>query len=336
MNKTGHTELISLNSLEVGYRRHGSASSVFGPVSANIRPREMVSLIGRNGIGKSTLLRTLSGLQPSLKGDVNYSGISIRKIRLKEMAHLVSFVSTEPVFNFQLKVHEIIALGRFPHTGWMGKLNSEDHEVIDRAVHQTGIKHLLHKPVFEISDGERQKVMIARALAQDTPVIILDEPTAFLDLPSRYEILQLLHELTLKGKAIIFSTHDLNMAMDIADKIWLLSGRELYEGSPEDLIINDVFRKLFESSPVQFDPVSIQFRFLKEATMPVRITGDDQFKKMTIRALKRTGFYTDDLAEAEIEIRVNDEKPCWYLKTLPGQVKFESLYELAYYLRNEI
>jgi iron complex transport system ATP-binding protein len=327
---------IELNNLRVGYRSRSFEKSVFGPVNVKINQSEMVGIIGRNGIGKSTLLRTIANLQPQLDGEIFIGGISNRYISLKEMARTVSFVSTEYLHSFQIKVDEIIAMGRFPYTGWLGRLNDADKKAIKQAVSQTGVSHLMDKSLHELSDGERQKVMIARALAQDTPLIILDEPTAYLDLPSRYEILMILHDLTVHNdKTILFSTHDLSIAMDVADKLWLLIENDVYEGAPEDLLINKVFRKLFLNSPAEFDSKTSTFRFKRELKRKVEIRGDKTFRTLTKRAVERIGFLsTDDGSDMAVEIITHDGKPHWHLQFAGENVDFNTIYSLVSHLKH--
>jgi len=328
---------IELNDLSVGYHKTGNKISVFGPVNAIISDYEMVGVIGRNGIGKSTLLRTIAGLQPSIKGDVKLNGISVNKIGLKELARTVSYVSTEPVHGFQIRVNELIELGRFPYSGWLGRLEETDRTAIGAAIELTGIAHLLHKSVNELSDGERQKVMIARALAQDTQFIILDEPTAFLDLPARYEILQILNNLSINNrKTILFSTHDLSIAMDIADKLWLMTGEEMFQGAPEDLLINKVFRKLFLNSPAEFDTGTLQFRFLREYKRNISIRGEKKLRSLTIKAMERIGYRMDEDSVLNIELTEVEQKPAWHLTDVNTDMKFSSLYDLATYLKKHL
>jgi iron complex transport system ATP-binding protein len=333
-----NTHYIELKDLRIGYQTAFKiGKAVFGPLNLEIRQAEMVGIIGRNGIGKSTLLRTLAGLQPQLSGGLFINGLTNNRIAVKEMAKIVSFVSTEPVHAQQIRVDELIAMGRFPHTGWLGKLNAEDINVIHKAVEQTGVSHLLHKPVHELSDGERQKVMIARALAQDTPVIILDEPTAFLDLPSRYEILQLLNNLTLNGdKTIIFSTHDLSIALDVADKLWLMTENDIYQGAPEDLLISKVFRKLFLNSPVEFDIKTSAFRIRREPNKEeVCIEGEKKYRLLTKKAMERIGFRTREEGRSDIIIAIHeqDNRPLWQLTHHETSHLFNSIYALAAHLK---
>jgi iron complex transport system ATP-binding protein len=190
--------------------------------------------------------------------------------------------------------------------------------------------------MHELSDGERQKVMIARALAQDTPVIILDEPTAFLDLPARYEILRILNDLTVNNnKTILFSTHDLSIAMDVADKLWLLADNDIFQGAPEDLLINKVFRKLFLNSPAEFDYKTSAFRFKRELTPKVEILGEKKYRVLTKKAMERIGLTTSEgSAELIIDIHENEGKPVWYVKNSKGGISFHSIFELVTFIKN--
>jgi iron complex transport system ATP-binding protein len=230
---------------------------------------------------------------------------------------------------------ELVSMGRFPYTGWLGKLDQSDKKAIHDAVEQTGITHLLAKSLHELSDGERQKVMIARALAQDTPVIILDEPTAFLDLPSRYEILRILNDLTVNNnKTVLFSTHDLSIALDVADKIWLMAENEIFEGAPEDLLISKVFRKLFLNSPAEFDPASSTFRFSREMHKMVEIRGVKKYNLLTRRAMERIGIgMTENESETIVEIAEQQGKPVWHLRSAEYDMDFYSIYNLVAHLK---
>ena len=328
---------INLKDLQIGYRTPlKNNEAVFGPVNAEIQHAEMIGIIGRNGIGKSTLLRTIAGLQPQLKGEIFINGIANNKIKVKEMARMVSFVSTEPVHVQQIRVNELVAMGRFPHTGWLGKLSPADKRAIHEAVEQTGVNHLMYKPVHELSDGERQKVMIARALAQDTPVIILDEPTAFLDLPARYEILSILNDLTFNNdKTILFSTHDLSIALDVADRLWLMAENEIFQGAPEDLLISKVFRKLFINSPAEFDEKTSTFRFRREFKKALIIQGVKKYRLLTKRAMERIGFQTVEESGPDILVVIQEQDglPLWQLFHNETILLFNSIYSLTAHLK---
>lgn len=337
-NHRKYSHDIRLDNLLIGYRTSAHRKSVvFGPVNAEISDAEMIGIIGRNGIGKSTLLRTIAGLHPQLSGKVLIDGIENTKIPAKERARLVSFVSTESLGLQHIKVDELIGMGRFPYTGWFGKLAESDREIVQKSVDLTGISHLLKKSVHELSDGERQKVMIARALAQDTPIIILDEPTAFLDLPARYDILRILNDLTLlHGKTILFTTHDLTIAVDVADKLWLMAEGNLFEGAPEDLLIKKVFRKLFINSPVEFDAKTASFRFRREFKKEIAIHGEKKYRQLTKRAMERIGLRTIEEGTAAFELNIDEQEDCpsWELVCNEIRIKFKSVYDLAAYIKN--
>ncbi len=334
MNK----QSIILADLTVGFHAPlGKDVTLFGPVNALAMQGEMIGLIGRNGIGKSTLLRTITGLQPHLHGKIFFNGTENNRIKLKMLARLISFVSTEPVYAPQLIVRELIAMGRFPHTGWLGRLDHDDKRAIDAAIDLAGVSLLLKKPLFELSDGERQKVMIARALAQDTPMVILDEPTAFLDLPARFEILSILHNLAReKDKTVLFSTHDLSIAADIADKLWIMADNQIHQGAPEDLLISDVFRKLFLNSPAEFDWKTSSFRFRRELIRRIVLSGDPKYMLITKRAMERIGFQTieGEMCELTVDVQEHNGLPVWRLITSDSVTEFETIYALAAKLKS--
>lgn len=218
---------------------------------------EFTALVGRNGTGKSTLLRSIAGLNKPLSGKITVDGEPIERLSQRQLASKISFVSTDEVRAANLKVADIVGLGRAPYTNWIGTLTDQDRTVVRRSLQLVGMGDFISKPIDTLSDGERQRVMIARALAQDTPIILLDEPTAFLDLPNRYEICILLRELAhSEGKSIIFSTHDLSVALELCDTIAIIANRELFYGTTEKLIEENIIQTLFEGSHVHFDPVT--------------------------------------------------------------------------------
>jgi iron complex transport system ATP-binding protein len=337
-HNTDSRHRIKLESLKVGYRKSLHREiTIFGPVTTEITQAEMVGIIGRNGIGKSTLLRTIAGLQSQLHGKVLVDGIDNSRIPAKERARLISFVSTEPVAAQHIRVGEMVSMGRFPHTGWLGLLQPMDLELIHQAAEMTSIQHLMSKFMQELSDGERQKVMIARALAQDTPIIILDEPTAYLDLPARYDILRILNDLTLiHHKTILFTTHDLAIALEVADKLWLMAEGELFEGAPEDLLIDKVFRKLFLNSPAEFDVKTSSFRLRRNLEKDVTILGDKKYRLLTRKAMERIGFRTNDEVGSVYEVIVGKHQNglSWQFHCNETSMNFNSIYALASYMKN--
>src|SRR5882762_7905511 len=187
--------LLQTTDLAAGYRSRRKVTPVAGPLDLGIYTGQLICLLGPNGSGKSTLLRTLAGLQPALKGTIEIAGTGAGKLKPSQLARKISLVLTDPIRYSNLTVWSLVALGRYPYTDWLGMLSEADKAIIAWAIEATGIEAFLDRKVATLSDGESQKVMLARALAQDTPLMMLDEPTAHLDLPSRIQLMQLLHRL---------------------------------------------------------------------------------------------------------------------------------------------
>jgi iron complex transport system ATP-binding protein len=211
-------------------------------------------VVGRNGTGKSTLLRTLAGLEKPLSGEVSMAGVNLSGISSERLARTVAFVSTERIRVTNLKAHDVVALGRSPYTGRFGKLRKEDMKAIEDVLRSVGMSSFRDAAMDTLSDGEAQRVMIARALAQDTPIVLLDEPTAFLDLPNRYEICLLLSRLAReKAKTVIFSSHDLSIVMETADDMMILEDCAVHFGTPAQLLSDGLLSRIFEGTSVGFD-----------------------------------------------------------------------------------
>ncbi len=216
---------VTIKNLSIGYAksRHKKDKVIANNINAEIRQGELTCLLGSNGVGKSTLLKTLSGFLGKLDGDILIMGKELSSYTPKELSKTLGVVLTDKCEIRNMSVREIIGMGRSPYTSFWGTLDKEDYRIVDEAIEMIGINHLKKRMVHTLSDGERQKVMIAKSLAQQTPVIFLDEPTAFLDFPSKVEIMQLLHKLTREAsKTIFLSTHDIELALQIADKIWIM------------------------------------------------------------------------------------------------------------------
>lgn len=233
-------ETIRLTGLAIGYTTRHSVKTVCTGITETIFSGELTCLIGENGAGKSTLLRTLSGFLPPVSGEIILLGKPLRSYGERALSTIIGVVLTEKTNLQNMTVEELVGMGRSPYTGFWGRLSGEDRRKVGESLEMVGITGLRGRMVQTLSDGERQKVMIAKALAQETPVIFLDEPTAFLDYPSKVEILRLLGRLSRDfGKTIFLSTHDLELALRVADRVWLMSklGR-LQTGSPENLVID--------------------------------------------------------------------------------------------------
>jgi len=261
-------ETISLRNLAIGYHaRKGAARVVARHLDAVIHRGELTCLLGTNGVGKSTLLRTLSAFQPKLGGEIWIEGREIATYSYRELSRLVGVVLTEKPDIRNMTVRELAALGRSPYTGFWGQLNAGDWQTVDEALAAVGIGSLSSRMVHTLSDGERQKVMIAKALAQQTPVIFLDEPTAFLDFPSKVETMLLLRQLAIaQQKTVFLSTHDLELALQVADRLWLLEGGSppaLHTGTPQQLAAQGVLQRYVERQGITFDAATLTVRIEK-------------------------------------------------------------------------
>ena len=245
---------IQIESLTTGYRSKNNVTVVAHDINATINGGELTCLLGPNGAGKSTLLRTLSAFLPPVKGEITIMGRNLRDYSDRELAKTIGVVLTEKTDLRNMTVEDLIGLGRSPYTGFWGTLHKQDREIVDRAIEMVGIEPLRDRMIHTLSDGERQKVMIAKALAQETPVIFLDEPTAFLDFPSKVEIMQLLHNLSrTTGKTIFLSTHDLELALQISDTIWLLDREKgVMIGTPEQLATDGSLNSFFNQRGIEF------------------------------------------------------------------------------------
>ncbi|MCD8194158.1 MAG: ABC transporter ATP-binding protein [Tannerellaceae bacterium] len=301
---------IRLEELAIGYVSKKYTKTVASRLSAAIQGGELTCLLGANGTGKSTLLRTLSAFQPKLSGSIYIRDKEVGSYTEKELARLVSVVLTERLDVKNMTARELIGLGRSPYTGFWGTLDAEDERVVEEAIRMVRIEELAGRMTHTLSDGERQKVMIAKALAQETPVIFLDEPTAFLDFPSKVEIMQLLHRLSrLTGKTIFLSTHDLELALQIADKIWLMDKQSgIRTGTPEDLSLNGSLSTFFARKGILFDTDTGLFRIENDHTQQIQVTGcHGQRFAMVRKALLRNGILAVRQAGSEICVEITPE-----------------------------
>ena len=330
--------LLTAEDLVVGYRTSGRASkAIAGPFALALRPGELVCLLGPNGAGKSTLMRTLAGLQPPLAGSLKVGSTPLADLGAGARARQLSIVLTDRVEASGLTVLELVRLGRHPHTGWLGGLSAHDEAQVQAALAATGTEVFAQRPVGELSDGERQKVLLARALAQDTPVVLLDEPTAHLDLPNRVSLMRLLHRLARQtGKAILLSTHELDLALQAADRIWLLpaDGR-LHAGTPEDLVLSGTFAAAFTREGLAFDPATGTFRLHEGQGPAVRVVGEGTGAFWTRRALERECFTLTSDPAAPYQVTVGGAPGEWRWTSQFGanQQRYSTVQELLAGLR---
>ena len=311
-------ETIKIQDLSIGYVSKNDVKVVAQHITATIYSGELTCLLGANGVGKSTLLRTLSAFQPKLEGKIFIEGKEIDEFTDKQLSHVVSVVLTEKPDIRNMTVEELVGLGRSPYTGFWGTLTKDDKAIVSRAIHQVGIDALQGRMIQTLSDGERQKVMIAKALAQETPVIYLDEPTAFLDYPSKVEMMQLLFKLSREtDKTIFLSTHDLELALQIADKLWLMDKQKGVKiGAPEDLSLDGSLASLFSRKGIVFDQETGLFRLENETTRKIGLQGKGIRYIMAYKALKRIGIQADAKSVDEDKITI---LPDSYVLKLAGK-----------------
>ncbi|MBS9389680.1 MAG: ABC transporter ATP-binding protein [Dolichospermum sp. LBC05a] len=311
--------ILKTHNLTIGYKTsQKTIRNVAANISTSLQTGELVCLLGPNGAGKSTLLRTLAGMQPPIAGEVKLLEDDIYKLPPQELAKRLSLVLTEKIDVGMLSAYALVAMGRYPYTDWWGKLTSEDEDIINWAIKSVGAVNLAPRNVSELSDGERQKIMIARALAQSPMVMLLDEPTAFLDLPRRVEIMQLLRQLARDtNQAILLSTHDLDLALRLADKIWLLGiNGILHVDAPEDLILSGAFADTFRSEGVEFNIFSGEFHLHTPYKGEINLIGEGIAAIWTIRALKRVGFTVlegSKSTQITVEVISSSEQFVWQI-----------------------
>lgn len=301
-------ETIRIENLSIGYPSKNDTKRVADHICSSIYSGELTCLLGANGVGKSTLLRTLSAFQPKIEGQIFVMGRDIDAFSDKVLSTTIGVVLTEKCDIRNMSVRELVGMGRSPYTGFWGRLDKEDKKIVEESISLVRIENLASRMVHTLSDGERQKVMIAKALAQQTPVIFLDEPTAFLDFPSKVEIMQLLHRLTrTTDKTIFLSTHDLELALQIADKIWLMDKvNGIHTGTPEDLALSGHLSGFFARKGIVFDTETGLFRIENQYSTAVRLEGHGQKYAMIRKALQRNGIQGSRHVESDVWIETGN------------------------------
>jgi len=263
--KTETSQIIfKANQLSIGYKTKKAETIIASNINFELQKGHLIGLVGANGIGKSTLLRTLIKVQPELSGSITLNDKDLKSTSILELAKQLSIVLTEPIISKNLSVFELVALGRHPYTNWIGNLTDADTTIINDALNLVNILDLKDKKCYELSDGQLQKVMIARALAQDTDVIILDEPTSHLDMYHKAYILKLLQRLTKDtGKTILFSSHEIDLAIQLCDTMIVMQKEKVVCNQPCELISEGVFETLFPKDLIVFDEKTGSFRVTK-------------------------------------------------------------------------
>lgn len=253
--------IFIVENLSVGYLKKKNRIEIANQINFELSQGELIGLVGANGIGKSTLLRTLTRVQPTLAGNIYLNEKAIETITNMEFAKAMSIVLTEGPVSNNLSVSELIALGRQPHTNWIGALHQNDLEIVNQALKATSLTELRNKKCYELSDGQLQRVMIARALAQDTDLILLDEPTTHLDMYHKAYILKLLKDLSRDtNKTILFSTHEIELAIQICDKLIVMTDNKVLFDTSKNLIAQNVFQNLFPKDLITFEEELQRFK----------------------------------------------------------------------------
>lgn len=294
--------------LRVGYHPDRPLSP---PLNLHLGGGELVALLGANGMGKSTLLRTLAGLLPSLAGTIHLGDRPLDCYSAAQRSRRIALVLTESLDLPAMTVGELVALGRYPYSSWWGTLGRGDRRAIRWALNALELQPLRRRAIAELSDGQRQKALIARALAQETPLLFLDEPTAFLDLPRRVGLMHTLRSLAHEtGRSLLLSTHDLDLALHFCDRLWLLTPEGMAQGIPEDLVLQGDLARLFADSPWDFDPRRGHLLPPHPQRATIHLRGEGLAFQWTARALERMGYHVAPLA-GEPCITISPGDPPW-------------------------
>jgi len=302
--------ILETHDLAVGFWQGKKCSTLLSGLNLRLKQGEMVALLGRNGAGKSTLLKALTCDTSPVSGSIMIDGKPSTTISMRDMSRLVALVATERIMGGAFTIRELVALGRQPHTGFLGRLSHHDNEVIDYCLDAVGITHKAEQHVANLSDGERQKAMVAKALAQETPIIVLDEPTAFLDVASRIETMKLLHKLAREqNKAVLLSSHDISQSLLLADELWVItSDREVITGSTERVVMNGTMDRVFGDKSIMFNDNLCDY----EAQLPTVISVNLKCNSLALarcmtNALLRNGIAIDTNSDVTIIINNVDD-----------------------------
>ncbi|TKG95555.1 ABC transporter ATP-binding protein [Puteibacter caeruleilacunae] len=329
--------ILQSQDLSIGYDQPGNKKTLIEHLNLSIYEGQLVCLLGPNGCGKSTLMRTMSGLQRALAGKTLIKGKAVKEHDFQEMSKLLSFVLSDGLGVGNLTVWQLASFGRYPYNNWFGKMSSEDREIIRRSLEQVNILHLADRDITQLSDGEKQRAMIAKALVQDTPIVLLDEPTAHLDLSNRVEIMRLLRHLAREtGKAILLSTHELDLALQAADVIWLLNEHhQMNIGTPEDLVLTGKFEEAFHGNSFEFDLNTGNFRLNhSQHNIKIHLQASGITHFWTKRALEREGFLVTATDDSDLTVEYNATEKCWKISRDNHLQDVNSIGELIQLIRS--
>lgn len=327
MSKT----LLKIKDLDIGYKKNSNKYLVQSKLNLNLNEGELICLIGPNGVGKSTLLKTFGRVIPSLAGEIEIYGKDLKALSQRDFSQNIGLVLTENIEVSHIKAYDIIAMGRYPYTGFLGKLSKEDKEIVNSVAQKVGVLDLLSRYFNELSDGEKQKVMIAKVLAQKTPLMLLDEPTAFLDFPTKSSLLIMLRKLAREQNiGIILSTHDIELALKTADQIWLFpEHQKMIHGTPEDLVLNGDILKVFQNSDMTFDMSTGHFEKIISSKKSILVIGDGLQEFWLKKALLRNEIKNSE--DSDWMIKYNQSFEIYFQQEL--KIKVSSIEEVLKYLK---
>lgn len=329
--------IISAENISIGYQKtkHNDTACLYNNLSFELYKGELVCLLGANGAGKSTLLRTIAVSQPLLSGKILLQGTDITSYKEKDLSKIIGLVLTDRTSVGGLTVRELVELGRYPYTGFFGQLNRNDKKIVNQAIEDVGMTHKEGSYISELSDGERQKAMIAKSLAQECPIILLDEPTAFLDIKSGIEVISLLHQLAMSHhKTILLSTHSVDLALHLADRLWLLSRKNsLRCGVTEDIILSGMMDNFFETDNIVFNNESgVFFPKVKGKKTAFIETDNNLYKYWTKNLLARYDISVSETKE-NVHLKIEVLSPTLIrLKYSDLKLEMTSFKELAEWL----
>ncbi len=325
--------MLHTQELSIGYTYRGSESVLQSGLNLKLFESDFVCLIGPNGCGKSTLIRTLGGLQKSMSGDVFIEDEKLTSLGYSTRSQLINTVLTDRTAVDHITVEEVVVLGRYTFTNWIGSLSGPDKDFISNSIHEVGLSGFEDRMLSTLSDGERQRVFIAKALASDAPLLLLDEPTAHLDISNRVEVLTLLRNLSItSGHTCLVSTHDLDLALQLADEIWLmLPDQGMICCTPEEIVQQDYLDEVFGNNTLFFNSESGNFALRGESIYKIQLKESTSIPEYALRTFERLGFMVSQKAGALASIGVDNEG--WIISTGLIEIKRLTLSEACRILK---
>lgn len=317
--------MLRTTNLVVGYAKDNKDFPLFEELNLSLLSGELVCFMGSNGIGKTTLIKTLAGLQKPLHGSAEFTD-----------NQSVALVLTDRISSSLMTVYDLVTYGRYPYLNWDISLSPKDYEIIDNAIHQVHLESLVNKRLYELSDGQLQMAMLAKALAQNTPILFLDEPTAHLDLNNRVEIMNILRSLSrTSGKTILIATHELDLALQTADRIWLATpARKILQGIPEDLVLDGTFDEVFQFKGFDLKTGKVSHEAYRNVS--IQLEGNGYEYLWTKNAFERNGYKINPSAVLKVIVAQKDHKLIWTMSKGNEDLSFFSLSELLQFLESRI